>query len=1219
MKKVLLLLLSLVFVFSMFFVSPIPGSEPTVSADPLNQLNVWSPPSGTPANTKFTVQVRESGQSQWTDLFEYNVKVGHQNVAKVDSSMVNFDFAGTVDVKVTYNGGTVNSYVIGPESYGIQSSRSGNTITFSMTQNNDAPRNAVVRINGDWEQDVLHIVTNPPEQNPVDPNASNVYVVQPGAEVPLQLPAGKDTYYFALGNHTLTPGLWVEVDLGASYPVSSIGLNQGKSLSGGASAPVTPQKFIVETKASAGASYTTAYDGTGNSQTGNITRNFTEVQARYVRLRLLGNNGTARDIFSSFVSEFAVYATGSSTNLALNHATAGAMPGYAKAVDGSSTTQYDSTSEYGNWHAGETFFLSKSNYTAYIAAGAIVHGSIMSDGLSNVTVRGRGILDGSQLTHLPETLAESRVGAIWLIGGSDHLVEGITITDFPMWNVVMNFTDRPIARNIHIFGSNINADGIHMSASKDGSITGVFIRTCDDHIVMYHYGPTSGIAVRNSVFWGDDAHIILLGLGEKSNSDITNMTFENLDVLTQQGVYIVDKFTGVMKLWASSGNSIKNILFKDIRVEAFRSPEKSKVFHFRTDQLSPGVGKGKSVEDVVLDNVTYNGSGEQPSLLYGVDANSYIKNIYIRNYKRQGVLAHDAASANLTADSQVSNVFFENTQWDDRFDGQITGAAPTGWSSTSGVTVQAAPGGATGSSVRVQKTGTQAVVTGRALAPAIDGDVAVQAKMYMTDKTNWKSIIVENSSGQTLLQVGFDSGGNIFSNQGTVYSARMAYNTNQWYAVKAVVHTLTDTYDLYVDGTQILTGAALETATSNVGQVKFGSAETAAGTYYFDDVSVAKVTEAVFGTGTPGVLVDESFDSAVTGNSPAGWSIVKGASSSVTVQNVPSGTDKSVRVLKSGTDPVIAMKPFEPTAGRLTIEAKINISDKTNWKSLIINNGIDQELLQVGFDSGGNIYRNNGTSFSTLMTYDTDRWYAIKVVIDTATDKYDLYIDGSLKAAGYALEAATDNVGIVKFGSAEAANGTFYFDQVKVTIGGTLASQLIDDNFESDTVGNAPGNWSASSGITVVQQSGGSNKYVRVLKSSSSAIVAGKSFASQSGKVTVSADMRFADKNNWKSMIVEDSGGQTLVQIGFDSGGHIYCNNGSSYSYFTSYNTNQWYAVKVIVDTVADTYELYIDGVRQLNGNALVNATANVSQVKFGSAETPSGSYDFDNVKVTAS
>ena len=86
------------------------------------------------------------------------------------------------------------------------------------------------------------------------------------------------------------------------------------------------------------------------------------------------------------------------------------MPGYDKAVDGDLDTQYETENGYGNWHSGESFFLSKDGYTAYIAGGAIVQGSICADEVSNLTVKGRGIQSGQLTIYAAErrsTLPES--------------------------------------------------------------------------------------------------------------------------------------------------------------------------------------------------------------------------------------------------------------------------------------------------------------------------------------------------------------------------------------------------------------------------------------------------------------------------------------------------------------------------------------------------------------------------------------------------------------------------------------------------------------------------------------------------------------------------------------------------------------------------------------------------------------------------------------------
>jgi hypothetical protein len=628
----------------------------SVSAHAQNVLDTWNPPSGTTANTTFTVQVKKQGDVSWTDLYEYNVKVGHQNGSVNNSSMVNFDFSGTVDIKLIYNSGTITSYDIRPWSYGVNATQSSNTLTFSITQNAIAPRKIVVRINNGWETEVLHINTNLPETGSPSAGASNVYAVNPGDPVPYELPAGKNTYYFKPGVHTLPKGLWLELDLGASYAINKISLDQATYQTNAGKI-----KYVVETKLNAGDSYTTAYDGTSNTATGSIIQTFTAVNARYVRLKLLGNNAASSYVFASVINEFGVYASADTVNLALNKAIGGGMPGYNYAVDGNNGSAYISSTGYGNWHAGESFYLGKNGTTVYIAKGAAVKGSFMSDQVSNVTIKGRGLLDCSGLRHaLTSPQSEGRTGAIWMVSGSDNRVEGITILDPPMWSIVMNFSARPVVKGVLLFGSDVNSDGVHFSGSNNGLVDHVFFRACDDLLVMYHYGAGSNNTFKNSVFWGDDAHIVLIGLsGNGGGQPINNLRFQNIDILNQQGVYDLDKFNGCLKLWPNGGNTISDIVFDNIRIDSFRTAGNAAIFQFRADERFSGENAG-SLKNITISNLTYNGKYERQSLLKGVDANHDVNGVNFVNYVREGAVVTDAASGNINIQSYVSNVNFTN-------------------------------------------------------------------------------------------------------------------------------------------------------------------------------------------------------------------------------------------------------------------------------------------------------------------------------------------------------------------------------------------------------------------------------------------------------------------------------------------------------------------------------------------------------------------------------
>ena len=617
-----------------------------------NQLIVWEPPAGTPENRLFNVQVRNAGEQEWKNLFVYNVKVGHQHAVPKNSSMVVFDFSGVVEMKISYTR-KIRSFEMRPGSYGIEAVQNGNELCFTLEQNADAPRKLVLRLNESWDEECLHILTNIPEQNAPSPDDSDVYVIRPGDSIPLQLPEGKNIYFFAPGNHSLPRGLWVEIDLGAVFNVDRIGIATGSFAK-----KTHPQKYIVEAKTKENESYTTLFDGTKNTKIDYFTQKFSPKRARFVRLRLLGSNVSEGYIFSNAINEFEIYETGKRENLAKGRAVAGAMTGYQKATDGNTNTPFSSKHQYGNWHSGESFFISKDNCTVYIAAGAVVKGSLLSDGENNVTVRGRGILDCSELVHEPYTLYEARTGAIWLIDGKNNCVEGVTVLDSPMWAIVMNFSEAPAVSGVNIIGCVVNSDGVHMSGSTGGVVNGMFSRTCDDGFVIYHYAPTSDIDVKNCVFWGDDARNIFLGLGNGPQAVIENIRFKNLEILNQQGVWIVEKFTGVFQLWSQSGNIIRNISFENIQIDPFRNPSKSAIFQLRTDAMDEHAKNGSFIKDISFHNIVYKGSGEQPSLLLGSSSDSAIENIRFSNYRRQDVVVTNTHSGNITQSNYVSGLHF---------------------------------------------------------------------------------------------------------------------------------------------------------------------------------------------------------------------------------------------------------------------------------------------------------------------------------------------------------------------------------------------------------------------------------------------------------------------------------------------------------------------------------------------------------------------------------
>ena len=143
-----------------------------------------------PHNNDFSVKVRIAG-GQWQELYEYEALVDMHNVTK--SSMVNFDFKGTVEFSVTYNRGKVQSARIRPLSYGFEPKIKGNTITFSLSK----PANLSLEVNGDIFHN-LQIFTNSPETFKPDSKDPNVIYFAAGLhkvkDNVLNVPSGKTVY-----------------------------------------------------------------------------------------------------------------------------------------------------------------------------------------------------------------------------------------------------------------------------------------------------------------------------------------------------------------------------------------------------------------------------------------------------------------------------------------------------------------------------------------------------------------------------------------------------------------------------------------------------------------------------------------------------------------------------------------------------------------------------------------------------------------------------------------------------------------------------------------------------------------------------------------------------------------------------------------------------------------------------------------------------------------
>ncbi|MHB8963853.1 MAG: hypothetical protein ACYC5K_11950, partial [Saccharofermentanales bacterium] len=405
----------------------------------------WNPPDTTVRSEEFSVFVKSPEEEQYTPVFCHRIFTGHQKGEFSPSSMAVFDFDGDADIKIVFHGSPLQECDVRPHSYGIRPdvSTTENSVRFRLSQKEEAPRKMLVRINGGWEEGALHLLTNPTEKSRPDRSAPNVLVIRSGDGIPEVLPEGKDTYYFDEGLHTLPQGLWAELDLGDAHEIDRFEILQDYfSLNDCATdgKKLDPLKFTLEYKTQHDEPYRMLFDGTANKDSGRIADKFPSCRCRIVRLKLYGTTAEKGWIFAAAVNELKLFSKDSDIDVAQGKAVRGAIPQFRNLTDGDPSTIYTGSHRTASWHAGESFFIARPGTRLYLSAGAVVRGSIASEDISDITITGRGILDSSHLHHKDPGPGEARTGALWLTGGDNYRIEGITILDAPMWQVVLNYS-----------------------------------------------------------------------------------------------------------------------------------------------------------------------------------------------------------------------------------------------------------------------------------------------------------------------------------------------------------------------------------------------------------------------------------------------------------------------------------------------------------------------------------------------------------------------------------------------------------------------------------------------------------------------------------------------------------------------------------------------------------------------------------------------------------
>ncbi len=315
-----------------------------------------------------------------------------------------------------------------------------------------------------------------------------------------------------------------------------------------------------------------------------------------------------------------------------------------------------------------------SNQTVYIAAGAVVYGSVHATGARNIAVRGRGIID-----QAPFKRGEAG-GAIRFTDCSDITIEGVIMRDPDVWCCSLFGCSDALIADVKLVGLwRYNADGIDICNSRNVTVRDCFVRSYDDAIVLkgLKFGqnslddrPVSNVRVSRCTIWCDWGRALEIG-AETCAPEFADIIFEDCDIVRTTHI--------AMDIQHGDRALVRNVRFEDIRVEMAapnphpqmqQSPEDR--YSAPGDDYLPALfvivirgtnyskdGERGRVRDVVFRDIAVTAPRTPPSSLRGFDAEHGVDGVTFENVRLNGEPLLSAEEAGVRIGEHVANVQFD--------------------------------------------------------------------------------------------------------------------------------------------------------------------------------------------------------------------------------------------------------------------------------------------------------------------------------------------------------------------------------------------------------------------------------------------------------------------------------------------------------------------------------------------------------------------------------
>lgn len=314
--------------------------------------------------------------------------------------------------------------------------------------------------------------------------------------------------------------------------------------------------------------------------------------------------------------------------------------------------------EAGIHYITECLWHLPSHTKIYLEGGVVLKGGLVCEHVEDIRIFGRGIIELAGFDRF------GGVNGLRMSHSSNLVIENLMFINPPHYTVFLGDCENVAIRNIKSFSCEGWSDGIDMMSCRDILVEGGFLRNSDDCIAIYgsrwdNRGDSRNITIRSLALWADVAHPLMIGTHgayEKNGDVIENIFFENIDILEHHEFQA--GYLGAMCINVGDKNEVRNITYRDIRIEPFAH---GKVLDFQVrwnKDYNPA--PGRLITGVRLEQIqVMSGQGEETSCICGYDEQNRVENIVIDSFWRDGVKMKSFEQANIMVGAFAENIVLQ--------------------------------------------------------------------------------------------------------------------------------------------------------------------------------------------------------------------------------------------------------------------------------------------------------------------------------------------------------------------------------------------------------------------------------------------------------------------------------------------------------------------------------------------------------------------------------